>query len=330
MTLPIILSTKLMDHDCAPHGFESEQAGVEEETVLGGIVSLMHAAAMPRDAPQDHHAVGGENDSTADAFPALASTKVRYWLHITKCGTSFANAFLHTPSLCPDLPLDFEWTVDGDDPFTIDVLSDFCPDLIFSALGHFGPHDALGSVSEEASGSVVTMLRSAEQRILSSYHDNLHDWPGMSPPRNELEFALVNAGCQVRMVVRSDIADADMTTACMYDAPTEEEVVLARTTLRSNFSFVGILEEYDLSVCLFRVMFGGPCSQIMFSNVHKAGTISSTSENTSATVYDTEVLQGFVDWADRALYEEGVQMFYEMLLQYNVSGESCQSCYEST
>jgi len=329
MSLPIIRSTKLMDHDCAPHGLESELVGVKEETVLGGVVSLMHATAMTREAPQDHDADGGENDSIADAFPALASTKVRYWLHITKCGTSFANAFLHTPSLCPDLTMDFEWKMMGDNPFTVDVLSDCCPELILSSSGHFGPHDALGSVSEKASGSVVTMLRNPEQRILSSYQDNFHDWPGMSPPSNELEFALVNAGCQVRMVVRNETADGDMTTACMHDVPTEEEVALARTTLRRNFSFVGILEQYDLSVCLFRVMFGGPCSQIMFSNVHKGGTISSTSDNTSATLYDTEVLQGFVDQADTALYEEGLQMFHEMLLLYNVSNATCQSCYAS-
>eukprot|EP00450_Noctiluca_scintillans_P009688 CAMPEP_0194483554 /NCGR_PEP_ID=MMETSP0253-20130528/5114_1 /TAXON_ID=2966 /ORGANISM="Noctiluca scintillans" /LENGTH=48 /DNA_ID= /DNA_START= /DNA_END= /DNA_ORIENTATION= len=48
----------------------------------------------------------------------------------------------------------------------------------------------------------------------------------------------------------------------------------------------------------------------MFVNVHKAGETSFTSENTSATVYDTKVLHGFVDHADRALYDEGVQIFY--------------------
>eukprot|EP00450_Noctiluca_scintillans_P007074 CAMPEP_0194486254 /NCGR_PEP_ID=MMETSP0253-20130528/6980_1 /TAXON_ID=2966 /ORGANISM="Noctiluca scintillans" /LENGTH=75 /DNA_ID=CAMNT_0039326325 /DNA_START=1 /DNA_END=228 /DNA_ORIENTATION=- len=75
-------------------------------------------------------------------------------------------------------------------------------------------------------------------------------------------------------------------------------------------------------------MFGGPCLPIMFSNVHKAGAASTTYSNTSATVYDTEVLQGFVDWADRALYDEGVQIFYERLFQYNVSEDLCQTCFD--
>jgi len=313
MHLPVVRSVKLL---VPPAG-------------LGGIASLVQPAAATPDAPQEFDALNRTNVSLRVTFPALASTRALYWLHITKCGTSFANVILHTPSTCPALPTDFVWHAGSRRPGADEALKGYCPELIFSAKGHFGSHDALGSVSGKALGNAVTMLRNAEQRILSSFHDNYHDWLSRTPPTTELQFARKNVGCQVRMLVRSDAARGDFSGACMYNLPSKEEVVLARTTLRRDFSFVGLIEEYRLSVCLFRVMFGGPCLPIMFSNVHKAGAKSVLHENTSVTMYDTDVLQGFVDRADRALYDEGVQIFYELLVQYNVSQDICEACYHS-
>lgn len=63
-------------------------------------------------------------------------------------------------------------------------------------------------------------------------------------------------------------------------------------------SFAGVVDEYDLFACLFRVMFGRHCLPIMFSKVHKAEINSSYYENATATVSETEVLNGFVAGAD--------------------------------
>jgi len=326
---PMVRSTKVMDRDCPPHGFEADPLLAGEETGYGGFAPLVHTPAGIRDAPQEPDALGGDDVSQRVIFPGVARTRARFWLHITKCGTSFANTILHTPSTCSRTPTDFEWDAESRSIEADEALSWYCPELIFSSAGHFGSHDALRSISAEALGNSVTLLRDAEQRILSSFHDNYHDWVSSTPPRTELEYAKINAGCQVRMVVRRDAARGDFAGACMQDLPTEEEVALARTSLRRDFSFVGVLEEYDLSVCLFRVMFGGPCLPIMFSNVHKAGAESAQDEDTSVTVYDTDVLQGFVDLADRALYGDGVQIFHEMLMEYNVSEDMCHACYRS-
>jgi len=262
-------------------------------------------------------------------FPPKATTRALFWLHITKCGTSIANAILHTPSTCPGLPHDFSWQTNSRSRASDKALSLYCPDLIVSAEGHFGSHDAFGSIDRKARGSAVTLIRNPEQRILSSFHDNYHDWLLTTPPKSEVDFARVNAGCQVRMMVRTEAARGDFAKACMQNIPTKQEVTLATTVLRRDFSFVGILEEYDLSVCLFRTMFGGPCLPVMFNNVHKAAT-NATNKTTSATVYDTSVLHGFSDWADQSLYDEGIQIFYEMLVQYNVSEDVCQTCYDAT
>jgi len=262
------------------------------------------------------------------AFRPKSTSRALFWLHITKCGTSIANAILHTPSTCPGLPQDFSWQTNSRSDASDKALSKYCPDLIVSAEGHFGSHDALGAVDRRARGKAVVLIRNPEQRILSSYHDNYHDWLLTTPPNNEVDFARVNAGCQVRMMVRTEAARGDFAKACMQNIPTKSEVTLATTVIRRDFSFVGLLEEFDLSVCLFRMMFGGPCLSIMFNNVHKAAT-NSTNKTTSATVYDTSVLHGFTDWADQTLYDEGTQIFYELLEQYNITEDVCQTCYDA-
>ena len=94
--------------------------------------------------------------------------------------------------------------------------------------------------------------------------------------------------------------------------------------VRTDFSFVGILEEYDLSVCLFRSTFGGPCQSFMFDNVHLAGNHGTVTQNTSSTHYNTAVLQDFEDCADRALYNYGSDIFAQTLLRYDVTVASCQ------
>ena len=51
------------------------------------------------------------------------------------------------------------------------------------------------------------------------------------------------------------------------------------------------LEEWDLSICLFHKIFGGPCRADDFANEHPTPNASKTAEG----VYDTAPLQGFHD-----------------------------------
>eukprot|EP00450_Noctiluca_scintillans_P006398 CAMPEP_0194493206 /NCGR_PEP_ID=MMETSP0253-20130528/11496_1 /TAXON_ID=2966 /ORGANISM="Noctiluca scintillans" /LENGTH=318 /DNA_ID=CAMNT_0039334165 /DNA_START=142 /DNA_END=1098 /DNA_ORIENTATION=- len=309
---------------------------LEEDALLvdeGGpptLAGLTQRTIGTPDILQEAAALGGEGESQRVTLPALARTEALFWLHIPKCGSSFANAVLHTTSTCPNTPTDFTFDMTTMGYGVNETLRGYCPELIFSSVGHFGSHDALGSISTKALGSVVTLLRDPEQRILSAFNDNYHDWVSSTPPENELEFATYNAGCQLRMLVRNDPAQRTFAPACRHTLPTDKEVALGQKILRRDFSFVGITDQYDLSVCLFRFMFGGPCLPSMFSNVHKGASQSTTFVNTSATLYDTSVLQSFTDTADRALYDRGVLIFDQLLLQYDVTEDACQACYAST
>jgi len=324
----VVHATKLTIRNFASPALEEDALPVDE----GGpptLAGLTQRTTGTPDALQEAAALDGESVSQLVTLPALASTRALFWLHIPKCASSFANAILHTTSTCPNTPNDFTFDMTTMGFGVNDTLRGYCPDLVFSSVGHFGAHDALGSISTQALGSVVALLRDPEQRILSAYHDNYHDWVSETPPANEVEFATYNAGCQLRMIVRNDPAKLTFAPACRHTLPTDKEIIVGKKILRRDFSFVGITEKYDLSVCLFRFMFGGPCVPSMFSNVHKGAGLSTTYVNTSATVYDTSVLQGFTDTADRALYKQGVLIFHKLLMQYNVTEDGCQACYAS-
>jgi hypothetical protein len=186
-------------------------------------------------------------------------------------------------------------------------------------------------------------LRQPEQRILSGYHFDLLGWNYKShrdlnhhvPP--EREYARYVRGCAVKLLARDvhAISVSDNSRNCGNGGtPTKEETHVAKMMLRSHFQFVGITEEWDLSVCLFHKMFGTPerrwwskCHGSEFVNM-RPGVL--TKQNSSEHhAYDTSVLKGLRDDADGALYEVGLRIFQERLMAYNVTYESCRPCFEA-
>mmetsp|Transcript_50447 Transcript_50447/g.132017 ORF Transcript_50447/g.132017 Transcript_50447/m.132017 type:complete len:182 (-) Transcript_50447:54-599(-) len=167
-------------------------------------------------------------------------------------------------------------------------------------------HVGIGlSLYEANKGHAITMLRQPEQRIISSYHDHIHDWNGLIPPRDIREFAEAVQGCQVKMVVRT--GDSWNTCAGARGAvpPSHEEVSLAVRHLRQGFAFVGLVDRWDLSA--------------EFDNMRLG---SGRSEQEEA--YDTSELRGFTDDADRQLYAEAVKIFEADLVRFSVSEETCR------
>ena len=139
----------------------------------------------------------------------------------------------------------------------------------------FADHSAIGSLySKYIKGQGLTMLRQPEQRILSGYYDDLHSWPyylfDNRPPRSELEYAKIVAGCGVKLLTRDghSAERGHYNTVCGDPAPaTHDETALAIERLIEGFPFVGIQEEPVQSICLFHAMFGGTCTPQEFDGV---------------------------------------------------------------
>jgi len=143
-----------------------------------------------------------------------------------------------------------------------------------------------------------------------------------------LEFAKVVSGCAVRMLVRDVASPAGNETtqpsACGSPEPASgAETNLAKERLRESFVYVGITEEWDLSICLLHAVFGGDClaSDFVDSNPGQAS-------NTSSSMYDISVLEGYQDLHDGAVYAEARAIFQEQMQRYGVSQETCQPCFQ--
>jgi len=98
----------------------------------------------------------------------------------------------------------------------------------------------------------------------------------------------------------------------------------AKRRLREGFAFIGLVEEWPLSMCLFHAAFGGPC--------HGAELIDSRHlpEVLPKSRYNDSVLEGYVDPYDKEIWEEAQKIFWERVRQYDVSLEKCEPCWTQT
>lgn len=264
------------------------------------------------------------------------------WLHIPKTGTSFVNALLHTPAICPNMDSRRSVESSGSSHRRIwpeadwGSRSDACPGGFSDAFSSFFSaswvHQGLSQDHWSAHrGHLVTMMRQPEQRLLSEYYSKLsfensmdvYDpvkgryWPYSTQTPGPVEFAEVMAGCSVKQLTMDGEAPCDQ-----MPRPTIEDTQMAIRRLEHGFVFVGITEQWDLSICLFRAMFGGGCVSSDFSNTRPTF-------NSSASLYDTSVLNGWTDEVDGPVFDRASALFDGLLSLYGVGQDTCASFFSS-
>jgi len=91
--------------------------------------------------------------------------------------------------------------------------------------------------------------------------------------------------------------------------------------LKTGFAFIGITEQWDLSICLFNKMFGiHRCNAAQFENTRPT-------EGNHSAEYDVSELGEWKD-DDNEIYDLAKRLFEAKLLEYNVNNFSCQSCWQ--
>lgn len=284
------------------------------------------------------------DDGTSPSEAVKKATPL-HWLHVPKTGSSFLNTLINVPGVCPGLPGDTVLTVDK---FGARLMAGFsaaydipkvCPGIdketALSRFSHIGVGNLLYNrrLSYRGTGKKVLFgfFRQPEQRIISSYNDFLvamhrgdmyfnptASWSGHSlhKPSNLTEFARTVSGCGVRMLTRPGFSCGQRSE------PTQSETETAIERLRSDFAFVGITDQWDLSICLFSKMFNTSCHAYQFSNT-RPGTLA------NKKMYHTRGLDGYVDKHDGQLYNEAVEIFNQNLKRYNVNSQTCQACFSA-
>lgn len=251
--------------------------------------------------------------------------KQMVWLHVPKCGSAFLNTLYHNPTLCPYVP-DNAWLADKSTGQLVDFYRDYppdtyCPGSWSAVVPPNDYHPVLGRRYRETAGHIVTMLRQPEQRIMSSFYfvrDELKRKVAEPLPN----YARSVQGCYVMMIVGDD---PELGYHCLgmdlisIPTPTEEQDALAVQRLREGVAFVGLTDDWDLSICLFHAMFGGTCVPEEME-YNREGP-----NRTGHEPYDTAAMEDFVDVHDGKVYAEGVRMFESNLKEYQVTRPSCRA-----
>eukprot|EP00439_Symbiodinium_sp_Y106_P013012 s2362_g1.t3 len=293
-------------------------------------VSLQSAGRNLLESGRDLRSFSRENGvrkaAGAPVTPALLAAQPLKWMHTPKCGTSFLNVLIHLPDVCPGVDDSFQVNreVMGD-LFEV-KFEDACPYVCDGTkflcnakpLGLFHTtHVGVGLQYEFLKGHLVTMMRDPMQRIFSAYSDQ--EWSHGSNNKDIVTYAHSEAHLVTCQIMRDGLMDPPPASCRDLNETDAEQAV---TRIREGFAFVGLVEEWDLSICLLHRMFGGDClaSDFMDSRPTFSG-------DTTNHEYNTSVLEGYDDPVDRLLYNGAKELFAERLLEYNVSQESCQPCF---
>jgi len=256
------------------------------------------------------------------------------WFHVPKTGTSICNTLWHTPAVCPGFLADnyissYEKIGEWNSLWGLrEVVCQGGLSLTYNLAGNY-THGGIGGLTgnyyNQNRGHFVTMLRQPEQRLISMYYyygalgffgvgnETSRAWVYDTESPSLREYAEWSGGCTVRELTM------DVPVPCAtVPSPTSEDVSVAINVLQEGFAFVGITEQWDLSVCLFRAMFGGQCHSSDFLNTRPG-------DNSSGSDYDTSELYGWVDIWDRPLYSEALLMFESTRNAYGVDSQWCAS-----
>lgn len=261
--------------------------------------------------------------------PLLTSALPLAWLHIPKAGSSLANAIIHTPGICSGLEdiIIKEETFKPNNAYGWGMLSGFnkkypVTKYCAGSLAKWGYHAGVGKYYESLyKGHGIVMFRQPEKRIVSSwngYHHSLSDLLYRLKTKHMTirEYAEWIQGCAVRMLVRTGGYETCVSTKW----PSQAEMNMAISRLREGFVFVGLTEEWQLSMCLFRKMFGGRCNRGDILNIRPERT-----DVFNATISD---LEGFTDRYDGKLYKVAKKIFEDKLSEFGLTKEICQQCYD--
>jgi len=261
-----------------------------------------------------------ERESVQETLPSSI-----HWVHTARTGSSFMTTLLQLrdPICMPGSG----HLIDNTTYPTVKDVRTWCPGI--ALYGGCSDDTYFHACSEvpigglDSKGKLVGFFRQPEVRLMS-------DWHACKPPlfpcntnESELErFAQLRQGCMVKMLTEPPAVDdsSDGAYHCISEIePTWAQVDRALERVQNEYAFIGMTDDWDLSICLFNAMFGNACHSNQFQETNYTSSSSSSS--------DVSPLKGFVDPYDGVLWDAAQRIFQENLRRFNVSRENCQPCY---
>ena len=264
-----------------------------------------------------------------------------FWMHVPKCGSSFTHTVFHYA--CRGA----SWNVGRG---THHPPPGSCGDNIsllqrgMTGGNYHTPVQWIDNRMGDAVGNVVAMFRRPSQRLMSAFawmkempKCCTRDWGmgNMTGPcigqraqepecrRRSAIFHMKDAaafartpgalGCQTKMLLGRRCQDDKF-------YPSREQQERARQFVDKDMAFVGLLEEWERSVCLWHARYGGLLYRAELTN-----TRPTTSVAAQPTGYNESVLNGIVDPADELIYDAATTRFWRDVRSYAAPVAACQA-----
>mmetsp|Transcript_69602 Transcript_69602/g.193674 ORF Transcript_69602/g.193674 Transcript_69602/m.193674 type:complete len:400 (-) Transcript_69602:109-1308(-) len=299
------------------------------------------------------HGFGSHSVHQQPSAGAASAASTFQWpilfLHVPKTGGNFGNTLVHAACECVRQNESFK--VDADAPQCCRDTGRFARvDRCHRPLSR----DAIDLLPEPQLSHVGTMIREPRNRLLSGFYHNRHDCflvrlrlapdcraegrtrdencsslqETATPDRMD-DYVSCAGQCATRLLTGSLCSTQGHSSGKQTELTGPEEVldeaaphaVVALERL-DKLGFVGLTDEYDLSVCLWHARFGGPCLATEFDNLRPGSHSSNhTGYEEAETAFSPKSLR--LISAEVALWERAKKRFWTEVKEYNVSRSRC-------
>ena len=116
------------------------------------------------------------------------------------------------------------------------------------------------------------------------------------------QFANATSGCMARTLTGHG--------TCLHSGPEAKPLLDAALARLRDLAFVGIVERWTESICLFHMQFGGKCCDVEFEHLRSQPHVRKAPYPSAPNVDDT-------------IYAEGKLLFSQALKTHNVTPENC-------
>lgn len=281
----------------------------------------------------------------------MANASAVRWLHIPKCGMTMALSVLNYA--CGHLRPPWHIVYMALEGGQSDVRMAHSLDARHSLRGHRCDGRLLLPLAGHYpvlpyDKQIVVMFRRPAQRLISAFRDNYHAWGLGGAQRNAMKRAHPSpaswahypgiAGCMTKVLAGYNCGDP-------HAPPQRKLLPHALEVLRSRrVAFVGLVEHWTASVCLFHRMLSGGDTRPWLAEFRQlghsrnslrdarrsgAGSAFSVSGGAGAAAaasrtpprvsgYNESILGGFVDHEDEAVYAEAVRIFRHNLVRFGI------------
>ena len=279
-------------------------------------------------------AARASDSHSAVALPSaqLSANRKLAWFHVPKCSTSIGATFGYY--LKPDLQDGASMPACTDDdpcPLSEDGIPEvqfmkrymLPKDELWAKNGNWGDHNAIDDETwQKFRGHFVGLFRDPVRRAISSYK-----WFGEPIGQDLQGYAHDIRGTTVRMMTGQRYGlDCNWPKFPCDSGSSQEPADVDKAIERlAGFKYVGMTDEYPLSVCLFHAMFGGECRPSEFGNMRQTSRL----KDQHGALDDRELsgagpLAGLVDEEETTFFMATYDRFCTDLREWRGTQQYCK------